>query len=146
MVSGRVRALLVPGGPILLLGGSTVTLRMNHGSQTSPPRNGVKHTPLEQLRRYIIEIIGFTFDADFTILNEALGQTAPCTCPTKSILTPEERANLLSLATLINEVKPKLTSGNAWLAVRYVEREAIAEAVVRPSHYVGLKVSGLRIK
>ncbi|KAF2445162.1 hypothetical protein P171DRAFT_521203 [Karstenula rhodostoma CBS 690.94] len=105
-----------------------------------PPRNSDKRTPVEQLRRYIIEIMGFTFDTDFTLLNEALGQTALCTCPTKSILTPEERAKLLSLATLIKEVKPKMTSGNAWLTVRYAEREAIAEAVVRPAHYVGLTV------
>lgn len=119
---------------------------VDQSTSLSQPRNSVNCTPLEQLRRYIIEIMGFTFDADFTLLSKALGQTAPCTCPTKSILTPEERTKLLSLAKLINEIKPKMTSGNSWLTVRYAERDAIAEAVVRPAHYVGLDVGGLRIK
>ena len=119
---------------------------VDKSTSLSLPRNSAKCTPLEQLRRYIIEIMGFTFDADFTLLNKALGQTAPCTCPPKSILTPEERTKLLSLATLIKEVKPKMTSDNAWLTVRCAEREAIADAVVRPAHYVGLEVGELRIK
>lgn len=113
-------------------------------TSTSPAQNSVRRTPLEQLRRYLTEIMGFTFDADFDLLNKALGQTACCTCPAKSILTSEERATLLRLATLIDEVGPKLIQGNAWLTVRFEEREAIANAVVRPAHYLGLEVSDQR--
>lgn len=112
----------------------------------NPPANRVEHTPLEQLRRYLTEIMAFTFDADFTLLNKALAQEPPCRCPIKSILTPEERTTLLSLARLINEVKSKLSLGTSWLTVRYAEREAIADAVVRPALYVGLEVSGQRIQ
>jgi hypothetical protein len=74
---------------------------------TSLASNPVAHNPLVQFRRYIIEIMGFTFDTDFSLLSHALGQTASTTftSPTSSILTPEERAQLLDLVTLVEELR-----------------------------------------
>lgn len=111
-------------------------------SSLSP--NRVAHNPLMQLRRYIIEIMGFTFDADFSLLNEALGQTASTisTSPTNSILTPAEHAELLSLITLIEELKAKISNTSTqWLTVRSSDREAVANAVIRPALYLGLPAS-----
>ena len=97
-----------------------------------------------QLRRYIVEIVGFTFDADYSLLNQALGQTALTTStpPTNSILTPDERAELLGLVTLIQELNEKISAaGTQWLTVRSADREAVADAVIRPALYLGLPVS-----
>jgi hypothetical protein len=106
--------------------------------------NPVAQNPLVQLRRYLIEIIGFTFDADFSLLNQALGQTASVTptSPTNSILTPNERVELLDLVTLIKELNTKISDADTqWLTVRSSDREAVADAVIRPALYLGLPAS-----
>ncbi|PSN65652.1 hypothetical protein BS50DRAFT_646008 [Corynespora cassiicola Philippines] len=110
------------------------------GPLSTPPPAAVAHNPLEQLRRYIIEIMGFTFDANFSLLNEALGQTGnTSSSAANSILSPDERARLLNLATLIQEVEAKISDKSAqWLAVRSSERKAIADAVIRPALYLGI--------
>ncbi|KAF2686393.1 hypothetical protein K458DRAFT_402855 [Lentithecium fluviatile CBS 122367] len=76
-------------------------------ASSSPLSTATAHNLLMQLRHYIIEIMAFTFDADFANLNWALGQTASSTSSPTSILTADERANILALVTLINEHKPK---------------------------------------
>ncbi|KAF2637121.1 hypothetical protein P280DRAFT_521637 [Massarina eburnea CBS 473.64] len=115
-------------------------------SSPGPLADAATYNPQMQLRRYITEIMGFTFDVDFTLLNRALDPTVPisATSPTKSILTPHERAELLSLVTLIKEVYAKLSDpGAQWLTVRDCDRETIAEAVVRPALHLGLSAGYL---
>lgn len=97
-----------------------------------------------QLRRYIIEIMSFTFNADFTLLNQALGQSASTVSASlaKSILTQHERAELLKLAELMENIKAKgLNLGKQWLIIRSRDREVIAAAVVRPALYLELPVA-----
>jgi hypothetical protein len=108
-----------------------------------PPADHVApvRNPLEQLRRYVIEIMAFTFDANFSLLNIALGQPS---YPKNSTLTPTERAKLLELATLMIELKTRVTKGGPmsyggtqFLSVRSRDRETIADAVLRPALHLG---------
>jgi hypothetical protein len=88
--------------------------------------------------------MGFTFDTDFFLLNQALGQTASMTftSPTNSILTPEERAQLLDVVTLVEELRGKFSEENTqWLTVPSGNREAVADALIRPALYLGLRAS-----
>jgi hypothetical protein len=79
--------------------------------------------------------MAFTFVADFSLLNNALGQPS---YPTNSTLTPTERAKLLDLATLVIKLKIKVTKGGTqFLSVRSRDRETIADAVLRPALHLG---------
>jgi len=112
---------------------------------TSPPDLPVvfaPRDPLKHLRRYIIEIMGFTFDADFSVLNQALGQDQ---ASPNSILDQTEQKTLLDLATKTQDLKTKVTEGgplstggSQFLTIRSCDREAVAEAVLRPALYSGL--------
>ena len=64
---------------------------------------GYRADSLMQLRRYIIEIVAFNINADFDVLNVALGQSTTSTSTVKSILTENERADLLRLACIIKD-------------------------------------------
>jgi hypothetical protein len=110
-------------------------------SLPSEPGHHATHNPLKQFRRYVIEIMAFTFDADFSLLNRALGQ--PPISP-DSILTSSERANLLDLATLMQDLEAKILGsgrlgGTQFFAIRTQDREAVADAVIRPALYLGLR-------
>lgn len=51
---------------------SSISSSTEHGSQPIPQAAPVINA-VTQFRRYIVEIMGFTFDVDFALLNHALG-------------------------------------------------------------------------
>jgi hypothetical protein len=119
-------------------------------SPASPP----PQDPIAQFRRYMIEIMGFTFCADFQLLNDALGQpsislsfdssptTTTTSSPATSILTPAERAELLRLALLLPFFTTKLER-NQWITVRDADRNAVVNAIIKPAIRLGLTPEGI---
>lgn len=97
-----------------------------------------------QLRRYLIEIMTFTFNADFALLNQALGQhtlpTPASTSTTDSTLSEDERVELLRLARISKDLYEKQT-GHKWLTTRDSDRRAIADAIVIPALQLELSPS-----
>ncbi|KAF2475782.1 uncharacterized protein BDR25DRAFT_350068 [Lindgomyces ingoldianus] len=89
-----------------------------------------------QLRRYLIEIMTFAFNADFALLNQALGQhtltTSVSISTTNSTLTEDERAELLRLALISKDLYGK-QRGHQWLTTHDSDRRAIADAIVIPA-------------
>ncbi|KAF2445434.1 hypothetical protein P171DRAFT_484115 [Karstenula rhodostoma CBS 690.94] len=92
----------------------------------------VESVPETQLRRYILELLAFTFDADFLLLNEALGQT-PSPMNSNSILTEVEHAELLRLSTFVQDLGtdlPRLPS--TWIS-QSEGVAAVKTAILNPS-------------
>ncbi|KAF1953550.1 hypothetical protein CC80DRAFT_595752 [Byssothecium circinans] len=87
-----------------------------------------------QLQRYLIELMGFTFDADFALLNAAMPTPTTTPSSTTSILSADERAKLLRLSLLLKELAPKFTRGSTrWLTVRRSERTTIIDVIRDPA-------------
>ncbi|ORY08470.1 hypothetical protein BCR34DRAFT_589966 [Clohesyomyces aquaticus] len=108
----------------------------------NPPPTAAAHDPLLQFRRWMIDLMAFTFDADFAKLNQALGQSAYSTASPTTILTADEHDRLLALAVLIKELAPKaLSDSQPWLTVSSSDLETIADAIIRPALFLGLKPS-----
>ncbi|KAF1953853.1 hypothetical protein CC80DRAFT_131743 [Byssothecium circinans] len=103
----------------------------------------LRQTSSVQFCRYMIEILGFAVNADFSLLNRALGQPVLTTSPPPtSILTPEERAELLRLSQLLPELLAKGSGrGTQWLSVRRCDREAIPNAIINPMRHLDISFS-----
>jgi hypothetical protein len=87
--------------------------------------------PQRQLRRYILEIIALTFDADFDILDSALHDDTSIQ-NTTSILSAEERKDLLVLSKLVGKA---LRSNNATSRrhdLSVSDRNHLQEAILGP--------------
>ncbi|KAH7094540.1 hypothetical protein FB567DRAFT_6031 [Paraphoma chrysanthemicola] len=90
---------------------------------------------ISQLLRYLIEILAFTFDADMTILNAALGQSED----DATVLIENERASLLALSHLIRSMNAKV--GNSeWLTVPDNDYTTVLEAVSKPVKFLKVRV------
>ncbi|KAH7122779.1 hypothetical protein B0J11DRAFT_437329 [Dendryphion nanum] len=87
---------------------------------------------LEQFGRYIIELMAFTFDADFTTLNNALGQSPNSISASHSILDDDEKAELLRLALISKDLYKRLGE-TRWDNSQESDREALAENIVKPA-------------
>lgn len=101
-------------------------------SQTYTPQRD----PVMQLRRYLVEIMAFTFNVDSALLNHALGQdtlpTSASVSNTNSILTEDERVELLRLALITNDLYGK-RGRPQFLATRDSDRRAVADGIVVPA-------------
>ncbi|KAF2184902.1 hypothetical protein K469DRAFT_708678 [Zopfia rhizophila CBS 207.26] len=106
---------------------SATAISQNH----TPQRD-----PVIQLRRYLIEIMAFTFNADFALLNHALGQhtlpTSASISTTNSTLTDDERVELLRLALISKDLYRK-QRGHQLLTTRDSDRRAVTDAIVIPA-------------
>lgn len=98
--------------------------------------------PVTQLGRYLIEIVAFTFNSDYALLNQALGQpTFANFVPTKnSILTEDERVELLRLALISKELYGK-HRGHQFLTTRDSDRRALADGIIKPAIVLDLAAS-----
>ena len=68
----------------------------------------------EQLRRYILEILAITVNANFDLLNDALYNIpSPNHNATSSLLSNEERTSLRELATLVHQTHHRPGGGHA---------------------------------
>jgi hypothetical protein len=101
-----------------------------------PQNHGPQRDAVVQLRRYLIEIMAFTFNADIALLNHTLGKplslTSTSTSTTNSTLTTDERVELLRLACISKDLYGKHT-GYQFLTTRESDRRAVADAIVMPA-------------
>ncbi|KAF2827211.1 hypothetical protein CC86DRAFT_405352 [Ophiobolus disseminans] len=88
---------------------------------------------IAQLRRYLIEILAFTFEADMTVINAVLSQADG----TKTTLSDAEHASLLALAHLIRSMYPKVGKPE-WLTIPDSDITMITEAVSKPIKFLKL--------
>ncbi len=86
---------------------------------------------ISQLRRYLIEVLAFTFEADMTIFNAVLGQIDD----TKTTLSKPEHASLLALAHLIRSMRAKVGKPE-WLTIPDGDRTMVTEAVSKPVKFL----------
>ncbi|KAF2787872.1 hypothetical protein K505DRAFT_329364 [Melanomma pulvis-pyrius CBS 109.77] len=97
--------------------------------------------PVIQFRRYLLEIMAFTFQADFALLDCALDQhtlsTSASISTTNSILTEDERFELLRLARTIKDLYGK-TRGYQWLNTLDSDRSAVTDAIAKPAVILSL--------
>jgi hypothetical protein len=93
-----------------------------------------------RLRNYTVEIVAFTFGAIFDDLNTTLLQQ-PITAQTTFILTPEERADLLRLSTLVRKLHTRCER-NELLTVSNAEKEELYTSIMQPAAKVGGKHMG----
>ncbi|KAJ4357255.1 uncharacterized protein N0V89_001830 [Didymosphaeria variabile] len=100
----------------------------------------VKCDLLHQFRRFVIEILAFTFDANFSLVNQALGQSSSTTIQTTTtILSESEHAELLRLSNLAKSVRKEMR--RTWGTLDFDRRrpnedhETLASMVVRPAIY-----------
>ncbi|KAI4642777.1 uncharacterized protein J4E79_011393 [Alternaria viburni] len=70
---------------------------------TSPPQAQPPECKTEQVRRFLIEIVAITFNADFDSLNAAL-YNMPVSDNTNTILCDSERADLVAQSDLVRKV------------------------------------------
>ncbi|KAF2707292.1 hypothetical protein K504DRAFT_54231 [Pleomassaria siparia CBS 279.74] len=109
-------------------------------SETPTPQRD----PIIQFGRYMTEIMAFTFSADFALLNHALGQptlpTSASMSTTNSILTEDERAELLRLALIIPDMYWR-RSGHQLLTGHDSDRQAVIDALSRPALHFSLSIS-----
>ena len=97
------------------------------------------HAPKEsvtQLRRYLIEIIAFTFDADFEQLNSALGHNTAIISRETTILREREKTELLRVSAIVKDLHQKLLY-NRFNTTLKRDRDAVLEAIIKP--LMGLK-------
>lgn len=89
---------------------------------------------ISQLRRYLIEIVAFTFEADMAIINAALSQIAD----NKSILSEAERASLLALAQLIRSISAKVDKAE-WPTVPNSDCTMLVDAFAKPAIFLKMR-------
>lgn len=114
---------------------SDTAVSQNHAPQRDP---------VTQLRRYLVEITAYSFNADFVLLNHALGQptssTSASISATNSTLTENERVELLRLALISKDLYGK-HRGHELLTTLDSDRRAIANAILIPSIILDLSES-----
>jgi hypothetical protein len=96
--------------------------------------------PVTQLSRYLLEIMAFSFHADYALLNHALGQHSASISITKSTLTDDERVELLRLALISKDLYGKHRSYQR-LNTRDSDRSDLADAIVIPALQLDLSES-----
>ncbi|CAN9408782.1 unnamed protein product [Alternaria sp. RS040] len=118
-----------------------------HDSPSSPPPEYTKiaeietefHAPsqaqppeckIEQLRRFLIEIVAITLGANFDELNAAL-YDIPIPTGTNTILCDVERANLLSLSSLVRKVHKRFLD-NEKTRIHRKDEEKILATITKP--------------
>jgi hypothetical protein len=100
------------------------------------PRNGPGKArkpacPQRQLRRYMLEIIALTFDADFDVLNNALHDDKSIQ-NTTSILSAEERKDLLVLSKLVGKALRLNNAVSRRRPLPISDKNRLQEAIVGP--------------
>jgi hypothetical protein len=90
-----------------------------------------------QLRRYLMEIIAFALDVNFDELNSALYRQ-PIESNTNTILTDEEREELLHFSRLVQKLGQKMRRNQINTAVRAEVKEVNA-AISKPAGIIGLR-------
>ncbi|KAF2655586.1 hypothetical protein K491DRAFT_692787 [Lophiostoma macrostomum CBS 122681] len=106
-----------------------------------PLQNAVRYNEYDQYRRFMIEILGFTFNADFTLLNEALCQSSRTDiATTTSVLSREEHRELLHLSQLTLTAREEIKGVWGTLDHKFPDRrqpnadyEALASKIVKPA-------------
>ena len=101
--------------------------------KSTPPPNPIpyiKRSDKEQLRRYLIEILVFQFDADISQHHAALGNDREACNLKTSILSDKEKSDLLELATLIQRIH-KHAATNCWNTTTDAERKMLKSSVLK---------------
>lgn len=91
-----------------------------------------------QLQKYLIEIMAFTFGADFEQLNSMLGQNAAIDSRETTILSKEEKEELMRLSTLVEDLRQKMLH-NQFNTTLKRNRDIITEAIVKPAKDIRLE-------
>lgn len=91
---------------------------------------------ISQLCRYLIELLAFTFEADMTIFNAALGQIDN----TKTTLSEAEHAFVLALGHLIKSMCAKVGQPER-LTIPDSDCVMVIEAVSKPVKFLKLSDS-----
>ncbi|KAF2105964.1 hypothetical protein BDV96DRAFT_638471 [Lophiotrema nucula] len=90
----------------------------------------------EQLRKFLLEVISFTFDLDGdklkTVLDSSTDSTKNPSTNNSSILSEEEQEALLHLSTTINNLRHKCLK-NQWLTTLRKDREYVISTVIEPA-------------
>ncbi|CAE6999746.1 hypothetical protein PTTW11_00947 [Pyrenophora teres f. teres] len=102
----------------------------------TPPNATKLSCQEEQLRRYLIEIVAYALDANFDELNTALYKQS-ITYHTNTILSSAERAELLHLSRLIQELCGKTRSNQA-NTMKRTDMMQVYTAVSYPAMWIGL--------
>lgn len=90
---------------------------------------------IEQFRRYTVEVLAFTFNADMSALQSAMclaTKSKEGKVPRYSILSTKERADLLNLSHLVRKLHKKITS-NELDTTNKSERDLLFTALVKPA-------------
>jgi hypothetical protein len=108
---------------------------------SSPNQYAIKRRSQEdaavQLQKYVVEILAYTLDADLAGLNAALCPKIGATSDTHSvtsILTPEERSELLTLSTAIQDFHQAFIR-DGWVLTSDRNRYSLLNAVIDPARY-----------
>jgi hypothetical protein len=100
--------------------------------QQGPAQAAKPACKTQQLRRYIIEILALTLNADFDALNGALYDDESIR-HTSSTLSADERAELRTLSSSVSYAWLMLRAG---LRIDARRRHMIQDAIVRPSYAI----------
>jgi hypothetical protein len=95
----------------------------------------------EQERRFVIEILAVTFNANFDMLNAAI-YNMPAPYGTNTILCDSERADLLTQSELIRKVHGHFLR-NAKTTIDRKDEEEICATIVQPIRNLETEPSGL---
>jgi hypothetical protein len=117
----------LPATPAPPLITQTPRLWKDYGNVDDWSKSPAGRKAISQLCRYLIEVLAFTFEADMTIFNAALGQIAD----TKTTLSQAEHASLLALAHLIRSLRAKVGQPE-WLTIPDSDFTMVIEAVSKP--------------
>ncbi|KAF2475952.1 uncharacterized protein BDR25DRAFT_379579 [Lindgomyces ingoldianus] len=108
-----------------------------NGSQESPYPFHTPRASITQLRKYLIEIIAFTFGADFGQLNSMLDQNADVASRGTTILREEEKVELMRLSTLVENLRQKMLY-NQFNTTLKRDRDIITDAIIKPAIEISL--------
>jgi len=94
-----------------------------------------------QLRRYLIEIMAYTFKADFSRLNSQLCQTLigpEVIDKTITILSTKEQAELLHLSYTVNQLH-KMTRQNQFNVATKRDRDMVTNSIIKPARKIKIE-------
>lgn len=119
--------------PVTPLVTQTPRLWRGYGDAEDWSESPAGRRAISQLRRYLIEVLAFTFEADVTVFKAVLGQIDD----TKTTLSESEHASLLALAHLIKSMRTKVGKPE-WLTIPDSDCTMIIEAVSKPVKFLKL--------
>jgi hypothetical protein len=105
----------------------------DYGNMDDWSKSPAGRKAISQLCRYLMEVLAFTFEAEMTTFNAALGQIENI----KTTLSEAEHASLLALALLIRSMRAKVGKPE-WLTIPNDDCTTVIKAVSKPVKFLNL--------